>query len=81
MSRSVSCFVTHPQGGIIGLREDNLTCVCSHRNCHCSHAVFSGDLGDLDYGDMEHLQGQDQVTTPPLTIDPIDLSLTNRCDP
>ena len=40
-----------------------MTCVCSRRNCHCSHAVFSGtrDLEDLDYGDMGHLQGQVEV--------------------
>ena len=52
-----------PQGGIIGLKSDNMTCVCSRRNCHCSHAVFSGtgDLEDLDYGDMGHLQGQVEV--------------------
>ena len=52
-----------PQGGIIGVKSDNMTCVCSRRNCHCSHAVFSGagDLEDLDYGDMGHLQGQAEV--------------------
>ena len=40
-----------------------MTCVCSRRNCHCSHAVFSGtgELEDLDYGDMGHLQGQAEV--------------------
>ena len=38
-------------GGIIGIKSDNMSCVCSKRNCHCS------DLGHIE--EVEYLADSD----------------------